>query len=263
VNAYYDAHCHLQDPRFGNDVEGIVAACRARGIAKMVVNGTRESDWDRVADLAERYPDLVIPSYGLHPWWSRERSQRWREDLESRLRANPVAGIGETGLDRWMENPDPADQEEILVAHLELAARLNRPLSIHCLRSWGQLLDVLKAHPRPARGFLLHSYGGPAEMVRTFVDLGAHFSFAGYFLNTFQEKKRDAFRLVPADRLLMESDAPDQALPEELDEFSLRDPATGKRLNHPANVPAIYQHWPPAEPGRVEANFLSLFGCDP
>jgi len=96
-------------------------------------------------------------------------------------------------------------------------------------------------------------------MVRTFVELGAYFSFAGYFLNPPQEKKRAAFRIVPADRLLIESDAPDQALPEELDEFHLCDPATGKRLNHPANVPAIYQHWPAAEPDQVAANFHRLF----
>ncbi len=256
---YYDAHCHLQDPRFGGTVEEILKACQDRGIQRLVVNGTRESDWDRVAELAERYPDLILPSYGLHPWWSRERSANWREDLEARLLANPRASIGETGLDRWMENPDPADQEEVLLAHLDLAERLNRPLSLHCLRAWGHLDAVLRAHPRPARGILLHSYGGPAEMVRPLADLGAYFSFAGYFLNPSQEKKRAAFQLVPEDRLLIESDAPDQVLPPELDEFSLIDPDTGKRLNHPGNLPVIYRHWPPADPERVEANFRSFF----
>jgi Tat protein secretion system quality control protein TatD with DNase activity len=96
-------------------------------------------------------------------------------------------------------------------------------------------------------------------MVRPLADLGASFSFAGYFLNPSQEKKRAAFQLVPEDRLLIESDAPDQPLPAELDEFSLTDPDTGKRLNHPGNIPVIYRHWPAAAPERVEANFLRFF----
>ncbi|RFC49530.1 MAG: TatD DNase family protein [Verrucomicrobia bacterium] len=256
---FYDAHCHLQDPRFGQDIGSIVDTCRAQGLVRLVVNGTRESDWDRVSALAAQYPDLVIPSYGLHPWWSRERSPTWLEDLEARLRADPRAGIGETGLDRWMEDPAPADQEDVLLAHLELAVRLHRPLSLHCLRAWGQLDAILRTHPRPTRGFLLHSYGGPPEMVRPLASLGAYFSFAGSFLHPSQAKKLAAFRLVPDDRLLIESDAPDQLLPSELDEFSLTDPQTGHRINHPGNVPAIHRHWPRADPALVESNFLRLF----
>ncbi|MEQ1843894.1 MAG: TatD family hydrolase, partial [Verrucomicrobiales bacterium] len=114
--------------------------------------------------------------------------------------------------------------------------------------------------PRPRRGFRLHSYGGPAEMVRSFADLGAYFSFSGYFLQPSQEKKRTAFRLVPEDRLLIESDAPDQCLPVELDEFRLTDPANGERLNHPANLPVIYRNWPAADPERIAGNFRRLFG---
>lgn len=256
---FYDAHCHLQDPRFGPGVGSLLAECRARGIHRLVVNGTRESDWDRVADLAARHPELVIPSYGLHPWWSRDRSPGWLEDLEARLRADPGAGVGETGLDRWMPDPDPADQEAVLVAHLDLAARFNRPLSLHCLRDWGRMEAILRTHPRPARGFLLHSYGGPAEMVASLAALGAYFSLPGAFLHPAQAKKLAAFRLVPPDRLLIESDAPDQLLPAELDAFSLPETGTGRRLNHPGNVPEIYRHWPAADPWVVESNFLRFF----
>jgi TatD DNase family protein len=225
----------------------------------MVVNGTRESDWDRVRLLALRHPDLVLPSYGLHPWWLRERSPRWRETLEALLAADPAAGVGETGLDRWMRNPDPPDQEAVFLAHLDLAARHDRPLSIHCLRAWGRLLDLLRTHPVPARGFLLHSYGGPPDLVPAFVALGARFSFSGHFLQPGKEAKRDTFRLVPPDRLLFETDAPDQLLPESLDAHPLRDTG-GRRLNHPANLPVVRAHGPFVEPGQVAATFAALFG---
>jgi TatD DNase family protein len=259
MSGYCDAHCHLQDPRLEDRLEAIVTECRAQDIVKMVVNGTQESDWDTVADLAVRFPGLVIPSYGLHPWWSRERSGSWLEALEQRLRSEPHAHVGETGLDRWMDEPDPIDQEAVLRAHLDLAVRYDRAISLHCLRAWGQLLDVLKSQPLPRRGFLLHSYGGPAEMVRTFADLGAYFSFPGYFLGKAKEKKQAAFREVPEDRLLFETDAPDQLLPEELDRYTLSDSASGRRLNHPANLPVIYEHDPAASPETIARNFHRLF----
>ena len=244
MSGFCDAHCHLQDPRFRDSLEAIVAECRARGIAKLVVNGTRESDWDDVAALSQRFPDLVIPSYGLHPWWSQQRSPGWREDLEKRLSSDPTAHVGETGLDRWMKDPDPADQEEVLRIHLDLAVRYDRALSLHCLRSWGQMLEVLQSHPRPARGVLLHSYGGPPEMVPSFVALGAYFSFPGAFLGSDRARKRLPFEVIPPDRLLIETDAPDQLLPADLDEFHLTDSATGQRLNHPGNLPIIYARAP-------------------
>jgi TatD DNase family protein len=261
MSGFCDAHCHLQDPRFRDEIDGIVSACRAREIERVVVNGTRESDWESVAALARRFPGWVIPSYGLHPWWSRERSSDWRIDLEARLAADPGAHLGETGLDRWMKDPDPADQEEVLRIHLDLAVRYDRALSLHCLRAWGALLDLLRSHPLPSRGFLLHSYGGPSEMVPEFVALGARFSFPGAFLASDRARKRLPFEVIPPDRLLIETDAPDQLLPAELDEFHLTDPATGHRLNHPGNLPTIYRHAPKI-PGleQIAANFERLFG---
>jgi TatD DNase family protein len=129
------------------------------------------------------------------------------------------------------------------------------------------MFDLLKAGPRPACGFLLHSYGGPQEMVRSFADLGGYFSLPGYYAHERKERQRETFRHVPPERLLIETDAPDQVLPETRSAFSLTDPSTGQALNHPANLRAVYQFAAEllAEPlesftARVEENFLRLFG---
>ena len=121
---------------------------------------------------------------------------------------------------------------------------------------------MLRAGPLRKRGFLLHSYGGPAEMVEPLARLGAYFSFPGAFAHERKTRQRDAFRRMPPNRLLIETDAPDQALPEDRVTHPL-----GQRLNHPANIAAVYEaaaevlgQAPADLAQRVEENFVRLFG---
>lgn len=260
----YDAHNHLQDPRLGSDVDALVATARAEGVARMVVNGSCEEDWPAVLALARRFSE-VIPSFGYHPWHVQERTANWRDVLTRFLDQVPSA-IGEIGLDRWIENYDLPAQEEVFLWQLRLAAERDLPVSIHCLQAWGRLFELLRENPRPDCGFVLHSYGGPREMIEPLAKLGAYFSLPGYFAHARKERQRGAFRHVPPERLLIETDAPDQLPPEERVRHPLLDPATGKPVNHPANLRAIYDFaaellGESVEPvaARVEQNFQRLF----
>jgi TatD DNase family protein len=261
---FYDAHNHLQDDRFAGRHDELLKDCQRAGVVRMVVNGACESDWPQVSALAVRSP-LVLPSYGYHPWYVAERSADWLKTLERQLDAAPAA-VGEIGLDRWKPGLDYAHQEEVFLAQMRLAATRNLPVSIHCLKTWGRLLELLRDHPRPNCGLVLHSFGGPVEMVPALARLGAYFSFPGYFLHARKLRQRETFKQVPPDRLLIETDAPDQLLPPERNLHPLA-AADGRELNHPANLPAVYAGL--AEfldekleslAGRVEANFLRVFG---
>jgi TatD DNase family protein len=236
----FDAHNHLHDARFGGRQAELLADCGREGVVRMVVNGSCEEDWPQVLALARRFPEKIIPGFGVHPWHVHGRTERWNERLAEFLDAVPSA-VGEIGLDRWKPGLAYEGQEEVFIAQLRLAAERNLPVSIHCLQAWGRLHDLLRAAPQPARGFLLHSYGGPVEMVAPLAKLGAYFSFPGYFAHGRKERQREAFRAVPRERLLIETDAPDQLLPDELNAFPLVDSATGKALNHPANLGAVYR----------------------
>ncbi len=260
----YDSHNHLQDERFAGRQETCVAEAEQRGVVRMVVNGCCEADWPRVQALASAHP-MVLPSFGYHPWHVKDRTVDWQANLVSVLDESRGA-IGEIGLDRWIPDPDLPQQEEALCWQLRLAAERNLPASIHCLRAWGRLEELLRSEPRPARGFLLHSYGGPSEMVMPLVRLGAYFSFSGYFLHERKSRARDTFRHVPRERLLIETDAPDQPLPDRRILAALTDPTTGQPINHPANLPAVYTGLAEflGEPVEtlaetVEQNFIRLF----
>jgi TatD DNase family protein len=260
----YDAHNHLQDDRFGGSQRELLAMCAQSGIARVVVNGESEADWPQVLMLAQSNP-MVLPSFGYHPWFLHERTPDWLNKLEQFLDQCPSA-IGEIGLDRWKPGLTYAGQEEVFLAQLRLAADRNLPVSIHCLQAWGRMLELLQKNARPACGFLLHSYGGPAEMIPAFAKLGAYFGFPGYFLHERKLRQRETFRHVPPDRLLLETDAPDQPLPVEKNLHQMTG-ADGKPLNHPANLSAVYAglaEWLGEKPEwlvtRVEENFQRVFG---
>jgi TatD DNase family protein len=237
MNAYQDAHNHLQHPALHSHLPGILATVRPLPVNWMVVNGTAESDWKTVAQMAKSL-SFVIPSFGLHPWYLARRSKNWEETLRTYL-IQTSGAVGEVGLDLWMRNGDLALQKTILRTHFELAAEFQRPITIHCLRAWSELLNLLPCVPIPDCGFLLHSYSGPVRLVEKFVPFGSYFSFSGYFLNRDKEEKADTFRAIPQDRLLVETDAPDMPLPAERNLFPL--PKTGdfSSPNHPANIRTI------------------------
>jgi TatD DNase family protein len=277
---FCDAHNHLQDDWLAPHLDAIAAECARLGIGAMVVNGTAEADWARVAALAQRFP-FVRPSYGVHPWDVAGRSPQWADALRARLLAEPRAAVGEIGIDRWILEsarpedlppgqlpPSPlAEQIEVFLAQLALAVELDRPASIHCLQAWGKLEELLRSRPLPRRGLLLHAYGGPAEMVPGLAQLGAYFSFNGAFLAERKTRQRAAFRAVPAHRLLVETDAPAMAPPAPWLTHPLPPSPEGKPVNHPANLAAAYEglaqlRGVPLEQltAQVQENFSRLFG---
>jgi TatD DNase family protein len=309
---FYDAHCHYHDAWLTPHRARVFADLAAVGVRRAVVNGTCETDWADVAALAQEFP-MVAPSYGLHPWDAGNRTPDWERNLLARLDADPRAFLGEIGLDRWIldrARPDDprlaglrraplAEQTDVFLRQLNLAAARNLPASIHCLEAFGPLLDALRRARLPARGFLLHAYSGSAESAKAFADLGAYFSFNGSFLppvpyetlcHLLNDKSRPAagaprggchliddirpgqlrrfkvFGQLPADRLLVETDAPAMRLPAIHEKFPPLPAADGSLANHPANLAATYAalaelRGVPLEvlAAQVEQNFQTFF----
>ena len=148
---YIDCHLHLQDSRLSSHLAEIMQRARQVGVCRFVCNGTSEEDWAAVANLARQYEE-VIPCFGLHPWFVSERSSNWKETLTTYLKENQ-SGVGEIGLDHWLEPRDEADQVKVFTEQLELARDFNRPVTIHCLKAWDLLLEVLRMQEPLPCGF--------------------------------------------------------------------------------------------------------------
>ncbi|CAF2343439.1 unnamed protein product, partial [Brassica napus] len=209
----FDAHCHLQDPRIISKAPHLISSAVASGVSAFAVNGVSEKDWNLVKEMGVKYPS-VVPCFGIHPWYVAERSPQWFETLKSLFETTPTAAIGEIGLDKGSKGReiDFSDQVGVFRQQLELAKELNKPASIHCVRAFGDLLEITKSvGPFPA-GLILHSYLGSAEMVPEFAKLGAYFSFSGFLMSMSEKKAKKMLKAVPSDRILLETDSPD-ALP--------------------------------------------------
>ncbi|KAL0751368.1 hypothetical protein Bca101_033371 [Brassica carinata] len=209
----FDAHCHLQDPRIISKAPQLISSAVASGVSAFAVNGVSEKDWNLVKEMGVKYPS-VVPCFGIHPWYVAERSPQWFETLKSLFETTPSAAVGEIGLDKGSKGReiDFSDQVGVFRRQLELAKELNKPASIHCVRAFGDLLEITKSvGPFPA-GVILHSYLGAAEMVPEFAKLGAYFSFSGFLMSMSEKKAKKMLKAVPSDRILLETDSPD-ALP--------------------------------------------------
>lgn len=253
-----DTHCHLDLEAFDADRDEVVERAAAAGVAGMLVPGVRPRTWDALVAFAARHHARGVRcALGIHPQVVPELAEDERAgDLADRIaRAVTDAGaiaIGECGLDGGTAGPEL--QEAVFRAHLRAARAVNLPVVIHVLRAHDAAPRIIREEG-PVTG-VLHSYSGGAELVSIYRDLGLAFSFAGPVSYANARRPIEAARAIPADLLLVETDAPDQA-PE------------GHRggRSEPAFLPAVIaglataRSAPPSEIAAVTtANARRLFG---
>jgi TatD DNase family protein len=200
-------------------------------VTEVVVPAIGPDGWEALAAWAARNSGVHF-GLGIHPQLLPELDpagdERRLADLEAALARGGAVGIGECGLDGPSADAGaPMDRQvAVLRGHLRLARRLALPVMLHCLRAHEPLLALLAEEPLPAGG-VLHSYSGSADQVRAYLRHGLHFSFAGPVTYERARKPLEAARAVPRDRLLLETDAPDQT------------PRPRRGRNEPAFLPGI------------------------
>lgn len=206
----FDSHCHLQDGRILNLAPKLIKEAVDTGVVHFAVNGVSEKDWHLVKEMSDSYP-FVVPNFGLHPWFISDRTPNWLNTLKDFLVSTPSAAVGEIGLDKGAigKKIDFSDQVEVFRQQLQLAKELNKPASVHCVRAFGDLLEILKSEGPFPFGLVLHSYLGSAEMVPELSKLGAYFSFSGFLMSLKESKAKKMLKGIPHDRILLETDAPD------------------------------------------------------
>jgi TatD DNase family protein len=205
---FFDSHCHLQDERIIQRSEQIIQQACDDGVAFMLCCGSCESDWDDVAILAQRWKQ-VIPAFGIHPWYIATRSSNWRERLCSYLIEFPEASVGEIGLDHLHVTDHREEQLEVFITQLEVAAELKRPVSVHCLKAWGDLLSTFSSLQKLPDRIALHSFSGSAEIVCALEKMGCYFSCSGSVTHHKNTRIRNVVRMLSSERILIETDSPD------------------------------------------------------
>jgi TatD DNase family protein len=200
-----DSHCHLDDPQFDADREAVIERARAAGVETMLAVGSGPPDLEAGIRLAEGHAQIVA-SVGVHPHEAAKATPETFERLRELL-ANPkVVAIGEIGLDYHYNFSPPEVQREVFARQLEMARAASRPVIIHTREAWPDTLRML-AEARLAGG-IMHCFSeGPAEAEQVLA-LGFHISFAGVVTFPKALRVQAVARMVPLDRLLVETDAP-------------------------------------------------------
>ncbi len=180
---YINAHCH--------------DFIKAPNVVGAIVNATQKSDWERVLKIQSAN---VYAAIGIHPWYVSNASNNWQQKLTDLLIQNPNALVGETGLDTTHENIDM--QMAFFVGHLQIATKLQRGISVHCVHAWDKLLHIFKSEPLPPV-ILLHGFAGAPEVIRQMPD-NVYYSYGHDILNNDKAVKRIA--ATPTTRILVESD---------------------------------------------------------
>ena len=220
-----DSHCHLDFPDFEKERDAVVARALAAGVGRMVTISTRVAKFPQLLAIAEAFPQ-VFCSVGTHPHNAHEELEVTCNNLLEHSGHPKVVAIGEAGLDYFYDKSPRDAQRQGLLTHIQ-AARISRlPLVIHARNADADMASILvEESGKGAFPFVLHCFSSGRELARTGIELGGYVSFSGIVTFKNSEEIRAIASEMPAERLLVETDAPYLAPP----------PFRGKR-NEPAFV---------------------------
>ncbi len=206
-----DTHCHLTFPEFSGRVEGVLAEAWRHGVSGCITISTTTPDARAAAALAERH-DRVWCSAGVHPLYSDQGPHHWPE-LAAVGRSPKCVAWGELGLDHHYDRPPRVLQHAVLAEQLAAIESLAssgvvKPVILHCREAFDDLIPILRGSRLDPARMVFHCFTGGPDEARRVLDLGAWISFTGVATYRNAAEVREAVRLTPADRIMVETDAP-------------------------------------------------------
>lgn len=202
-----DSHAHFDDASFDHDREQALHRAHAAGVEAQVIPAVKSDWWPRIRRLCLDHP-LLHASYGLHPMYLANHREAHLEALAEWVeREHPVA-VGECGLDFYIDNPQPEQQQHFFEQQLVIARDNRLPVIIHARRSVEEVINTLRRYP--GMSGVLHSYSGSEQQAKRLIDMGFYLSFGGPITYPRAKRLHRLIRRLPLSAILLESDAPDQ-----------------------------------------------------
>ncbi len=204
----FDSHCHLDDRLFDKDLNEVILRAQKAGVDAMMVVGVTKDSSEKAVEMADSHPGIYA-SVGIHPHDAKECTEDSLIYLKTLAENTKVRAWGETGLDFNRMYSPKSDQEKWLIRQIEIADSLNLPLIFHERDSDGRFLEILKAHSKDARKGVVHCFSGNKSELMQYLDLGFYIGITGILtIKSRGADLRQLSTLIPADRILIETDAP-------------------------------------------------------
>jgi TatD DNase family protein len=224
MTEWFDSHCHVDEEAFDEDREEVLSRMKANGVTRCAVIGSDMETSRRAAAFAAAHSGVVAAG-GFHP----HEASRFREsnldELREMYQKGRIRAIGEIGLDFYYDHSPRDVQREVCIRQMELAWELKAPVAYHIRDAHQEMLEIMKGMKARLTGGIIHCFSGSAEIAKEYLKLGYYISFAGPLTFKKAPRLQEAVKLVPKDRLLIETDSP----------YMAPEPVRGRR-NEPANV---------------------------
>lgn len=204
---FVDSHCHLDDKRFAEDLDAVLERAETAGVTRILTIGTGDGppEIDRAVRLADRYAQ-VYASIGVHPHDAAKVTPGTYSDLRALATHTKVIAFGEIGLDYHYDFSPREIQREVFIEQLKLARAVELPITIHTREAWDDTMSILRQNW--AGSGVMHCFTGDPAQANEALAMGFHLSYGGVLTFKTAENVRDSARITPADRLLIETDAP-------------------------------------------------------
>ena len=201
-----DSHCHLDFDDFDVDRAGILARAHAAGVQEMLIAAVVEAHWPRVQALTAEYPG-VWAAAGVHPNEPAAETPEW-EHLLAALAVDKVVAVGETGLDYFRSEGDLSWQRERFARHIAASKATGKPLIVHTRAAAADTIAMLRSEEAAAVGGVIHCFTENWGFAKAAMDMGFYISFSGIVTFKKSVELQSVAKKMPADRLLVETDAP-------------------------------------------------------
>jgi len=218
-----DTHCHLTFEQLADDVEAVVARSIAAGVVGWLTVGTDPQQNRKAIELADKFENMYA-AVGIHPHDAKDLTADTLTELKELAQSENVVAIGETGLDFHYNFSKHPDQKRAFAAQLKIAKELNLPVIIHCREAFDETMEILAQHGRGLRAVVFHCFSGSAEQAKIVLNYDFYISFTGVVTFKNAEATRQAAKIVPTDRLMLETDCP----------YMSPEPMRKQKINEPA-----------------------------
>ncbi len=228
-----DVGVNLTNKSLLQDIDGVLARAQLAGVEQMVVTGTSIAESSEAISLCESFPGRLFATCGMHPHHASDWNETSFSELEALAQHDCVRAIGETGLDFNRNYSPPAEQEQAFRGQMELAIALGKPLFCHQRDAHQRFLGLLGEYRESISNLVVHCFTDSREALMDYLELDCYIGITGWICDERRgQELQQLVKLIPADRLLLETDAP-YLLPRDLD------PRPRSRINEPAYLPHI------------------------
>ena len=221
---WFDSHCHVDEEAFDDDRTEALARMAECGITRYAVIGSDMETSRRAIRFAKEHSGAIAAA-GVHPHEAKGFREADLAEIADWYREGKIRAIGEIGLDYYYDHSPRDVQRNVCIRQMELAWELQAPVAFHIRDAHAEMLEIMKSMKGRLTGGIIHCFSGSTEIAKEYLKLGFYISFAGPLTYKKAPKLQEACRIIPKDRLLIETDSP----------YMAPEPVRGRR-NEPANV---------------------------